>query len=156
MNASYHLAQLNIGMTAGPMDSPVMAGFAARLDEINALADSADGFVWRLQTEDGNATSIHAFDDPLLLVNMSVWESIDALHTFTYRTDHRELLRGRAQWFERYDGPYAVLWWVPAGHTPSVEEAKARLAKLTAEGPTPEAFTFSNRFDPPDPEAFPP
>ncbi|MCP3973457.1 MAG: DUF3291 domain-containing protein [bacterium] len=149
MANEYHIAQLNIGKTAGPMDSPVMAGFAARLDEINALADAAEGFVWRLQTEDGNATSIHAFEDPLLLVNMSVWESIDALHAYTYRTDHRELLRGRAEWFERYDGPYVVLWWVPAGHTPTVEEAKERLAKLTADGPTPEAFMFSQRFDPP-------
>lgn len=149
MTNKYHLAQLNIGKTAGPMDSPIMEGFAARLDEINAQADVADGFVWRLQTEDGNATSIHAFDDPLLLVNMSVWESIEALHAYTYRTDHRELLRDRAEWFERYDGPYLVLWWVPAGHTPTVEEAQERLANLTADGPTAEAFTFGKRFDPP-------
>lgn len=149
MTNGYHIAQLNIGKTAGPMVSPVMAGFAARLDEINALADTAEGFVWRLQTEDGNATSIHAFDDPMVLVNMSVWESIEALHAYTYRSDHLELLRGRADWFHKMDGPHLVLWWVPAGHRPSVGEAKERLETLISHGPTPEAFSFAKRFDPP-------
>lgn len=145
----HHLAQLNIGTLRAPVDHPAVAGFVNRLDEINALADMADGFVWRLQTEEGNATAIQAFDDPLLLVNLSVWESIDALHAFAYRTDHRELLRGRADWFHRHDGNYQVLWWVPAGHIPTVEEAKERLGRLDADGPTAHAFTFVHRFEPP-------
>ncbi|MDH3463190.1 MAG: DUF3291 domain-containing protein [Acidimicrobiia bacterium] len=146
---SYHIAQLNIGRMAGPVDAPVMEGFVARLDEINALADSAPGFVWRLQTEDGDATSIRAFDDPLLLVNLSVWDSIESLHEFTYRSDHRELLRARKQWFQRSTGPYMVMWWVPAGHTPTLDEAKNRLDTLVKHGPTSEAFTFAQRFDQP-------
>ena len=149
MAANYHLAQLNIGRIRAPVEDPVMNGFMSRLDEINTIADNTPGFVWRLQTEDGNATSIHAFDDPRLLVNMSVWESIEALHTFTFRSSHRELLRSRADWFERYEGPFQVLWWVPAGHIPTVEEAKAKLERLTESGPSPAAFTFKDRFDPP-------
>ena len=147
--AEYHLAQLNIGKTRAPVEDPLMAGFMERLDEINAIADGAPGFVWRLQTEDGNATSIHAFDDPLLLVNMSVWESIESFQDFTYRTAHKELLQQRAEWFERHDGPYSVMWWVPAGHIPSLEEAKARLELLKAQGPGPEAFTMAQRYPAP-------
>jgi len=150
METTYHLAQLNIGRIRAPVEDPIMDGFMSRLDEINAIADTTPGFVWRLQTEEGNATAIHAFDDPMLLVNMSVWESVEALHAFTYRSDHRELLRGRADWFERFEGSFQVLWWVPAGHIPSVEEAKAKLEQLVASGPTEEAFTFAKRFPAPD------
>ena len=149
MENGYHLAQLNIGRTKASPDDPIMDGFMKRLDEINAIADRSPGFVWRLQTEDGNATSIHAFDDPLLLVNMSVWESIDEFREFTYRSTHKELLQQRADWFDRHEGPYQVMWWVPAGHIPSVEEAKERLETLIEHGPTPEAFTFRDRFAPP-------
>ena len=149
MAETYHLAQLNIGRIRAPVEDPIMDGFMSRLDEINAIADNTPGFVWRLQTEEGNATSIHAFDDPMRLVNMSVWESVEALQAFTYRSDHRELLRGRADWFERHEGPFQVLWWVPAGHIPDVEEAKAKLDQLVASGPTEAAFTFKDRFDPP-------
>jgi len=149
MSATHHIAQLNIGTVRAEVDHPSMAGFTDRLDEINAIADQADGFVWRLQTDEGNATAIHAFDDPMLLVNMSVWESIEALHTFTYRTVHRDLLRGRNDWFHTHEGPFQVMWWIAAGHIPTVEEAKERLDLLRAEGPTPAAFTFGTRFDPP-------
>ncbi len=149
MANGYHLAQLNIGKMVAPTDDPRVAGFMDRLDEINAIADGSPGFVWRLQTEDGNATSIHAFDDPLLLVNMSVWESIEAFREFTYRSTHKELLQQRADWFERHEGPYQVMWWVPAGHIPTIEEAKGRLEMLVDHGPTREAFTFNDRFDSP-------
>jgi hypothetical protein len=144
--ADYHLAQLNIGRIVAPMDSETMYGFASRLDEINALADAADGFVWRLQTEEGNATTIHVFDDDMLLVNMSVWESIEALHEFTYKSTHVELLRDRKQWFSHLDKPYMVLWWIPEGHIPTTDEAKAKLNLLTEQGVTPLAFTFTKRF----------
>src|SRR5215210_5191619 len=107
-----------------PLDSPAMAGFVAALEPINALADAAPGFVWRLQTDDGDATGIRAFDDDMLIVNMSVWETIDALRGFVYDSDHRAVMAGRRQWFERMAEAYTVLWWVPVGHVPSVEEAK--------------------------------
>lgn len=145
----YHLAQLNIGRMVAPTDDPRVAEFMNRLDEINGLADKAPGFVWRLQTEEGNATSIHAFDDPLLLVNMSVWKSVDQLYEFTYRTAHTEVMRDRAKWFEKHDGPYQVLWWVPVDQVPTLDEAKKRLEMLVEHGPTPEAFTFRQRFSPP-------
>ena len=142
----YHLAQLNIGRVLGTMDSEIMYGFASRLDEINALADTAEGFVWRLQTEEGNATSIHVFDDDMLLINMSVWESIEALHNYAYKTDHAELLRDRKQWFSQLGRPHMVLWWIEAGHIPTTDEAKTKLELLTQHGATPLAFNFTKRF----------
>jgi hypothetical protein len=143
---SYHIAQINIGTVKGPMDSEIMHSFASRLDEINAVADGASGFVWRLQTPEGNATSIHVYDDDRLLINMSVWESIEALHQYVYSSAHVELLRNRADWFEKMDVPIMVLWWVPAGHIPTPEEAKEKLTLLEKHGPTPLAFTFKKRF----------
>ncbi len=119
-----------------------MAEFVARLDEINALADRSPGFVWRLQTDDGDATSIRVFPEPLILVNLSVWESIEALRAFTYRSAHTAVMRRRAEWFERMDEAHVVLWWVPAGTVPTLYEAKERLERLRADGPSPEAFTF--------------
>ena len=118
MSGNYHLAQLNIGKVRAAPEDPLMDGFMSRLDEINAIADDSPGFVWRLQTEDGNATSIHAFDDPMLLVNMSVWESIEQFREFTYRSNHKELLQQRADWFERHEGPYQVMWWVRQDTSP--------------------------------------
>jgi hypothetical protein len=147
--AEFQLAQVNIGRTRGPMDSDVMAEFAAALDPINAIADAAPGFVWRLQDEDGNATSIHVFDDDRLLINMSVWESLDDLATFVMRTDHRDYLRRRREWFERIDQPIVALWWVPAGHAPTPQEAKDRLDHLERHGPTQTAFTFRAAYPPP-------
>jgi hypothetical protein len=149
--AKYHIAQVNIGRIKGPIDGPVMAGFVARLDEINALADASPGFVWRLQTSEGNATYFRPFDDDQLLLNMSVWESVDALKSYVYRTAHAELLRQRHEWFEKLSQVYVALWWVPAGHIPSIDEAKKRLAHLEANGPTEFAFTFKAIF-PPDEE----
>jgi hypothetical protein len=129
------------------MDSPLMAGFAAQLDPVNALADAAPGFVWRLQDESGNATAIRVYDDSLM-VNMSVWESADALWDFVYASDHLAVMRRRREWFERMD-LFMCLWWVPAGHLPDVAEAEARLDHLREHGPTAHAFTFKQRFAPP-------
>ncbi|HJU90998.1 MAG TPA: DUF3291 domain-containing protein [Gemmatimonadaceae bacterium] len=148
---NYHLAQLNIGRILSPIDSPQLAGFVSRLDEINALADAAPGFVWRFQTEDGNATALRPYDDDRILVNFSVWTSVEALHAFVYRTMHVEVMRQRRQWFEQMDRAFTVLWWVPAGHRPTVQEAIERLEHLRREGPTPFAFTFKQPF--PAPEA---
>lgn len=148
--ATFHLAQCNVGRLRAPLDSPQLAGFVAALEPINKLADRAPGFVWRLQTEDGDATAIRAFEDDMLLVNMSVWESVESLAAFAYRTPHRDVMRQRRQWFEHLGEAYLVLWWVPAGTLPTVAEAKARLELLRRLGPSPEAFTFRAPFPPPD------
>lgn len=146
----YELAQLNIGIIKGPMDSPVMADFAAGLARINAVADRSPGFVWRLQTEEGDATSIRPFENDNLLVNMSVWRDVESLQEYVYASAHVDLMRRRRQWFERMPDAFLVLWWVPAGHRPSVAEAIAKLEVLKAHGPTAEAFTFRQAFTPPD------
>jgi hypothetical protein len=148
--SAYELAQLNIGIIRGPMDSPIMAEFAANLERINALADHSPGFVWRLQTDEGDATSIRPFEDENLLVNMSVWRDVESLNKYVYGSAHVEIMRRRREWFERMREAFLVLWWVPAGHRPSVAEAIAKLDILRAEGPTPEAFTFRQAFPPPD------
>jgi hypothetical protein len=147
--AGYHVAQLNIGRLRAPLDSPQLAAFVEALDPVNALADGSPGFVWRLQTEDGDATAIRAFDDDMLLVNMSVWESVEALADFVYGSDHRAVLRRRREFFEPMAEAFVVLWWVPAGHVPSIDEAKDRLDRLRRDGPTAEAFTFRSRFPAP-------
>ncbi len=141
-----HIAQVNIGRTKGAPQDSVMAGFMARLDEINALADRSPGFVWRLQTPEGNATDLRPYDDDRILVNMSVWESIEQLKHYVYNSMHVEVLRQRQEWFEKFAGTYTALWWIPKGHIPGIDEAKKRLARLDAQGPTQFAFTFKNPF----------
>lgn len=116
---------------------------------MNALADRSPGFVWRLRTDGGDATTVRAFDDETLIVNMSVWSSFEALADFTYRSHHRDVTRRRREWFERMDEAYLVLWWIPAGHVPDIEEAERKLAQLRADGPTAAAFTFGAPFPPP-------
>ena len=145
----FELAQVNIGRLLAPVDSPVIADFMAALDPINALADTSPGFIWRLQTTEGNATSLHSFDDELIISNMSVWASIEALRAFTYTSAHTGVMRRRREWFEAYETAYMALWWVPAGHRPTIEEAKERLAALDRDGPTPYAFTFRTSFSAP-------
>ena len=147
--ANYHIAQINIGRAKGPVEDPMMAGFMTRLDDLNALADRSPGFVWRLQTLEGNATYFrpYAHDDRILL-NMSVWETIDALRHYVYKTAHAEILRHREEWFERFAGIYLALWWVPVGHIPGIDEAKKRLAHLDQHGPTQFAFTFKTMVQP--------
>ena len=145
---AHHLAQLNIGRTRALLDSEQLSGFVAGLEHVNALADASPGFVWRLQTDEGDATSIKAFEDELMIVNMSVWESADALWEFVYSGDHLAYMRRRREWFERIER-HMVLWWVPAGHTPSVDGALDRLEHLHANGPSEHAFTFKQRFPAP-------
>jgi hypothetical protein len=147
---TYELAQLNIGIIKGPMDSPVMADFAANLERINALADQTPGFVWRLQTDDGDATALRPFDDENMLVNMSVWRDADSLRRFVYRSDHVDIMRRRGEWFERMSEAFLVLWWVPEGHRPGVAEAIAKLGTLRRHGPTAQAFTFRQSYPAPD------
>jgi Domain of unknown function (DUF3291) len=146
----FYLAQVNIARPLEPLDSELLAEFVASLDLVNAVADSTPGFVWRLQAEEGNATSIPVFDDDALIVNMSVWESIEALRAFVYSTPaHLAVMRRRREWFERME-VHMALWWVPAGHLPTVAEAEERLTLLAAVGPSPDAFTFRRHFPPPE------
>lgn len=145
-NERWHLAQVNIGIPRGPMDSAEMAEFMELLEPVNALADDAPGFVWRLQDEDGDATSIAVFDDPGLIINMSVWESAETLWDFVYSGRHLEVMRRRREWFSRMAEAFMCLWWIPAGELPTVGDAEDRLIRLRAEGPTPYAFTFKQRF----------
>lgn len=140
------LAQVNIGRVKGEMTDPVMAGFVARLADINALADERPGFVWRLQTEDGDATAVRPYDDARVLINMSVWADLASLKDFVYRSAHSAVMRQRRDWFERFESVYVALWWVPEGHRPPVAEAVERLAHLERHGPTPIAFSFTEPF----------
>ena len=146
----FHLAQANIGRIRAPLEDPLMEGFRTQLDVINALADRTPGFVWRLQTEDGNAMAIRPLPDEFMAINMSVWESLDALQQFVYRSAHAAPLRDRKQWFEPIEGPILVLWWIPVGHIPTVAEALDRLRVLKDQGPSPDAFTFRKPFPAPD------
>jgi len=141
-----HVAQLNVAKMKAPLDDARMAGFVELLEPTNALADSWPGFVWRLQTDDGDATAIRAFDDELMLVNMSVWESVEALGEFVYRSGHLDVMRRRREWAEHIAEAHLCLWWIEVGTTPTVEEAKERLHHLRSHGPTPKAFTFKRQF----------
>ena len=150
MSTIYHLAQANIALMRAPLDSPVMAGFVEQLEHINSVADQSGGFVWRLQTEDGDATAIRVFDNEKILFNMSVWESVEALFDYTYRGPHNQPFRQRGNWFEPHEGARLVLWWIQKDHTPTVEEAKEKFALLEKCGPTAQAFTFKQRFPAPN------
>jgi hypothetical protein len=143
---AYQIAQLNIARAVAPLDHPRMAGFMARLDNVNVLAERSRGFVWRLQGESGNNTDLKVDADPRVILNLTVWESPEALFEFTYRSAHKGVFARRFDWFERWTGPSVVLWWLLAGATPTVDEALRRLRLLAEHGPTPEAFTFKHRF----------
>ncbi len=150
MAAAFHIAQFNIARAFEPLDHPSMAEFAAQIDAVNRQAEAAPGFVWRLASEGGGGSGYILVDnDPRLLINMSVWESIESLREWAYSGQHLDVFRARRRWFEAPSGPSVVLWWVPAGHRPTIEEGRARLALLAANGPAPEAFTFKQAFPAP-------
>jgi heme-degrading monooxygenase HmoA len=142
-----HLAQLNIARMKGEnIDAPIMSSFVAQLDEVNALAEASKGFVWRLKDDSGDATSIKAFDDPRVIVNMSVWESLEALEAYVFSGRHVEVMKNRREWFTRMATMHMVLWWIPVGHIPTTEEAKERLEYLQKNGASKYAFTFRQKF----------
>ena len=147
--SEYHIAQINIARILAPLTDPIMADFVAQLAPINALADESPGFVWRLQSEDGDATSIKVYDDDMIIINLTVWESVDALREYVYKSAHQGVLRDRKRWFEKFDGPYYALWWIPAGHFPSIEEGKERLDHLREHGETAYSFSFHQVFPKP-------
>ena len=147
--SAYELAQLNIAIMKDPLESPRMADFVANLDRINALAESSPGYLWRMQTEEGDATAMRPMGENTL-VNMSVWRDVASLNQYVYSSAHVEIMRRRKEWFERMKEAHVVLWWVPKGHRPSIAEAIAKLALLRDKGPSTEAFTFRHAFLPPD------
>jgi len=152
ISAIVHLAQVNIALAREPLDALLLAEFMAALAPVNARADAAPGFVWRMQTEDGDATAVRGFgEDPRLIINLTTWESLEAMREFVYRDPgHLAVMRRRREWFERVD-LHTALWWVAARHQPSVAEAEDRLEHLRAHGPTPYAFTFRRHFAADDP-----
>lgn len=146
---AYHLAQINIALMLARIDDPVMADFVAQLPPINALAEASPGFVWRLQSESGDATSIKVYNDDMVIINLTVWGSAEALREYVYKSSHSGLMRERRRWFEKFDGPYYALWWIPAGHLPDPGEGKERLEYLREHGDTPYAFSFKHVFPKP-------
>ncbi|GAA2582703.1 DUF3291 domain-containing protein [Streptomyces violaceus] len=146
--AAFELAQVNIARLKAPLDSPQLKDFVDALDPVNADADAAEGFVWRLQDDSGDATDVPVFGDSWLIINMSVWRDTDALTAYMYQGRHREMLARRREWFERVQEAMVTLWWVPAGHRPTVAEAESRLLHLRTHGPTPYAFTLRTSFPP--------
>lgn len=146
---SYQLAQLNIAKMKYPAEAPEMAEFMNNLERINELAEQSPGFIWRLQTEEGDATGIDFFG-PDILVNMSVWKDSKSLHDYVYRTSHARIMSRRKEWFERFEDSYTVLWWITAGDIPTLDEANEKLELLRALGPTAAAFSFKQTFDAPN------
>lgn len=146
----YYLAQVNIARMKAPLTDPVMADFAARLDEINALAESSPGFVWRLTPDEENEQQLVALEQDGLLFNLSMWTSVEALRAFVYGDSHKALLLARDRWFDKLESPQLALWWVPSNHTPGIDEAMLRLDRLEMVGAGPNAFTFAEPFPPPE------
>jgi hypothetical protein len=156
--SDWQLAQVNIGRLREPLDHPQLAAFVEALDPVNAVADRAPGFVWRLQTDEGNATSVEGFtwdagESAGLIINMSVWTDVEHLTSFVLGDLHRAILRRRREFFQKMTEAYLACWWVPKGHRPSTDEAEQRIRHLRANGPTPFAFTLRHHFPPPDAEA---
>ena len=143
----YYLAQINIALMKAPLHDPIMAEFADALDKVNAAADNSAGFIWRLQTDKGNATDIQAYPDPRMLINLSVWQSVEQLKVYIYQSLHGEFFVKRRQWFEKYPGEHFAMWWIPFGCLPTVEEGKAKLEYLRLlYGDSPESFTFAKPY----------
>jgi hypothetical protein len=150
MSDAWHLAQINVGRMFGVKGDPAVQGFYDALDEVNALADASPGFVWRFTGDGNDATDVQPTVDPLLLMNMSVWADAESLFDFVYRSSHTPIMSQRRNWFERFDGAFMALWWIPAGTIPTVNDGLSRLWHLDRFGPTPRAFTFKARFPQPD------
>jgi len=139
-----HLAEINIAKPAYALDDPRIAGFVNRLDQVNAIAERSPGFVWRLQDEAGSALAIRAFEDPTLIVNMSVWETPEHLEHFVWNTVHKQVYRRKAEWFEAMKSHHFAMWWVEEGHVPTLEEARAKLDHLDCHGDSEEAFGWAH------------
>ena len=139
--SQFQLAQVNLARMRAPLTDPLMTGFVARIDEINAIAEADPGFVWRYKDD-----SAYPGDDTMLF-NLSVWKSVEALQAYVYRSMHQDLIRARKQWFSEMGGPHLALWWIPQGTIPTIDDARARIEHLRMHGPTPFAFTFAKQFE---------
>jgi len=146
--SNYHLAQINVAELKAPLDSPQLRDFVDNLDRINALAEGSPGFVWRLTGDGNDATGLRPMGEKII-VNYSIWRDVETLKSFVYSTAHVEILKRKREWFERMKLNY-VLWWVPAGHVPTVEQAVAKLEHLRAHGPSADAFHFGEAYSAPD------
>lgn len=153
--AAHELAQVNIARLKAPLDSPQLKDFVDNLDPVNADAEAADGFVWRLKGDSGDATDVSVFGDEWLIINLTMWRDTNALTAYMYQGRHREMLARRREWFERVQEAMTALWWAPAGHRPTVAEAESRLRHLRTNGPTPYAFTLRMSFPPQGAEPVP-
>ena len=142
----YYLAQVNIARMLAPLDDPVMSDFVNNLDRINALAEGSDGFIWRLADDGNNATSINIFNDNFLIVNMSVWISLEKLFQFTYQSEHLEIFKRKKEWFSKIADAHLACWYVPENHIPDIREAEQKLEYLNEHGESPFAFTFKKRY----------
>ena len=146
---NYYLAQINVALMRGNLDDPIMSEFAAALDEVNVAAEHSPGFIWRLKTDSGNATEIRVYPDPKVIVNVSVWQSVEQLKAYVYKSLHVDFFVRRRQWFEKFPGEHFGMWWIPVGHLPTTEEGKAKLEYLNQHGESSECFTFANPYPPP-------
>ncbi len=149
---NHHLAQYNVGRLLRPLDHESIVGFVDGLEPMNRLAEDSPGFIWRYQTEEGDATALRPYDDDQVIINFSVWTDPDALQAYAYKSEHGNYLRRRREWFQAHIESHFVMWWIPAKHTPTAQEADERLQHLREHGPTDQAFTFRTRFDPPEGE----
>ena len=148
--AKYQLAQINIGRIKGAgIDDPIMKEFVDNLDAINRLAETSAGFIWRLKSDDNNATSFNPYNDEQVIINISVWENIESLENYVFKTLHADFLRRRKEWFQKFGKVTTAMWWIREGEFPSVEEAVDKLARLQQEGPTSSIFDFKSKFPPP-------
>jgi hypothetical protein len=149
VSGRFQIAQVNVGKLVAPLDDPRIDDFRNALERINLLGEAQPGFIWRAKGAGFDATDCRVFDDPDVLINATVWESIEHLAAFAYRTEHREFVRRRREWFQPPSEPFLALWWVPEGHIPSFDECVERLTHLRRHGPTPHAFDFRTRFPEP-------
>lgn len=145
--SKFHLAQLNIATAIAPLDSPEMADFVNNLERINSLGEQSPGFVWRLKDDSGNATDIIAYDDPRIIANLTVWRDVASLKDFVFKTEHAHFLKRKKEWFKADSQATYVLWWIPEGHIPTLEEAKQKLALLRSQGESAQAFSFKKLYD---------
>jgi len=150
MTERWRIAQMNVASALYPLEDSRMVRFVEQLDETNALAEASEGFIWRLQSASGNATDIKIADDPTLIINMSVWRNVESLFEYAYKSAHRRVVADRRKWFKQPGGAFQVLWWVPKGHTPTVDEGLNKLELLREKGPTCEAFDFKVKFPSPN------
>ncbi len=146
----YFIAEINIAKMKGvDINDPIMKEFVENLDAVNQIAEKSEGFVWRLKDENNNATILNPYNDETIIINVSVWKSIETLENFMYRTFHSDFLKRRKEWFLTYGSAHTAMWWIPEGHIPTMQEAVDKLSFLQTNGPSPNSFDFRHKFPAP-------